>query len=445
MTYLLRLFGDVRDDESLDVFLLMVNVFLLLAGYYIIKTAREPLILATGGAEMKSYASAVQAVALIGFVPVYGWFAARVARLRLIVGLTLAFVVGFELFVLGAILEIPYLGFAFYIFVGIFNLSIIAQFWSYANDLYRRDVGERVFGVIAIGATLGAPVGAALASALFEQKVQAHNLMHITAVILIASLGVYWLIERRGANRAAKVAIAEPEPAPKEEAPNGFRLVFQSKYLLLLAGLMVLLNVVNTTGEFILGQFVIEAAEAAMAADATVDKGAFIGSFYGEFYVITNVVTVLLQAFVVSRLAKHLGIAGVLFALPIVALGAYGLIAAGAGFAVVRGAKIAENSTDYSIMNTAKAMLWLPTSRDEKYAAKQAIDTFFVRGGDVFSAGLVFVGTTYLGLTAQGFATLNLGLVLLWLGIGVLLVREYRKLGAREPQIPEVPESAEVA
>jgi AAA family ATP:ADP antiporter len=433
MKFLLRLFGDVRDDEATDVFLLLLNVFLLLAGYYIIKTAREPLILATGGAEMKSYASAVQAVALIGFVPLYGFFASRVSRLRLIIGLTLSFVAGFELFSLGAALEIPYLGFAFYIFVGVFNLSIIAQFWSYANDLYTRKAGERLFGVIAIGATLGAPVGAGLASALFDLQMQAHHLMHITAGILLVSLGVYWLIERRREGRAPEPETPD-KPKEKGSAANGFKLVFQSKYLLLLAFLMILLNIVNTTGEYILGEFVVQAADAAVAADSSVDKGAFIGSFYGEYFFVVNILTVLLQAFVAARLAKHLGIAGVLFALPLVALGAYGLLATGAGFAVVRSAKTAENSTDYSIMNTAKAMLWLPTSREEKYSAKQAIDTFFVRGGDVLSAGIVFVGTTWLGLTAQGFAGVNVFLVVVWLVLGVLLVREYRKLAVPETQ-----------
>ena len=81
-----------------------------------------------------------------------------------------------------------------------------------------------------------------------------------------------------------------------------------------------------------------------------------------------------------------------LLALPLIALGGYAIIAAGAGFSVVRWIKTAENATDYSIMNTARQLLWLPTTREEKYKAKQAIDTFFVRGGDVLSAAVVYRG-----------------------------------------------------
>ena len=101
--------------------------------------------------------------------------------------------------------------------------------------------------------------------------------------------------------------------------------------------------------------------------------------------------------------------AGLLFALPIVALGNYAWIAAGFGFGAFRILKTAENATDYSIMNTAKAMLWLPTTHEEKFQAKQAVDTFFVRIGDVLAALLVFVGTRQLALDTMGFARIQCG------------------------------------
>ena len=126
--------------------------------------------------------------------------------------------------------------------------------------------------------------------------------------------------------------------------------------------------------------------------------------------------------------------AGALFTLPIVALGAYGMALSGASVALLRWIKIAENASDYSVMNTAKQMLWLPTSREEKYAAKQAIDTFFVRCGDMLSAGVVFVGTRHLALSTGAFAATNVAFVLIALGVAWLLLREYNRLtGAGAP------------
>jgi len=149
------------------------------------------------------------------------------------------------------------------------------------------------------------------------------------------------------------------------------------------------------------------------------------------------------QGLLASRLVARFGIAGVLFALPLVALGAYSLIVVGASLAVVRIAKVAENSTDYSIMNTARAMLWLPTTRTEKYAAKQAVDTFFVRLGDLISAGVVWAGTTWLSSLGSGsaqvprvFAILNLLVIGVWLWLAADLARRYRKLAEVSPAIP---------
>jgi len=92
----------------------------------------------------------------------------------------------------------------------------------------------------------------------------------------------------------------------------------------------------------------------------------------------------------------------------------------------VRWVKTAENATDYSIMNTARQLLWLPTAREEKYKAKQTIDTFFVRGGDVVSAAVVYVGTGVLQLGVSAFAAVNVVLALVWLSIAMLIIRRYK-------------------
>jgi AAA family ATP:ADP antiporter len=141
---------------------------------------------------------------------------------------------------------------------------------------------------------------------------------------------------------------------------------------------------------------------------------------------------VLLQAFVASRLVKKFGLAGVLFALPVIALGAYGFVALGATLAIVRLAKTAENATDYSVMNTAKQLLWLPTNREEKYKAKQAVDSFFVRIGDLMAAFVVFAGATWLALDMSGFAIINLGFIVVWLGLAWMLVKQNKRLSASD-------------
>jgi AAA family ATP:ADP antiporter len=179
---------------------------------------------------------------------------------------------------------------------------------------------------------------------------------------------------------------------------------------------------------------VVIAADAKVAAGvAGFNKEAYIGQFYGNYFMWTNVVTILIQAFLVSRIVKHLGMKGVVLALPIVSLCAYSTAAAGAGLMALLYLKITENSTDYSVNNTAKQMLWLPTTREEKYKAKQAIDTFFVRFGDMLAAGLVFIGTHVIQESVGGFAKVNMAIVVCAIVVGLLLLREYQaRYGTKE-------------
>src|SRR6478672_12546573 len=408
----LALFTDVRAGEGATAVLMLVNVFLLLVCYSVIKTVREPLILLGGGAEVRSYAAAGQALLLMGFVPLYGLVASKVSRLKLIVGVTLFFVACIELFAAGVSARVPYVGVAFFIWVGIFNISLVAQFWSFANDIYRRDAGDRLFPVIMIGMTAGAPLGSIVAARLFRAGLPPQVILQVSALLLTLSVGIYILINRReaGTTRAAAEPLA---PA------GGFGLVLGNPYLRLVAALVVLLNIVNTTGEYVVARLLTSHVSELAAAAPGFNKQAFIGAFSGEYQFYVNITALLLQAFVTSRLVKFRGLQGALLALPLIALGGYSLIAAGVGFTVVRWIKTAENATDYSIMNTARQLLWLPTTREEKYKAKQAVDAFFVRAGDVLSAGAVFAGTAILHLSVPQFAAINIVLTLVWLTIAV--------------------------
>jgi AAA family ATP:ADP antiporter len=437
---LLGLFSEVHPGEGGRAVLMLVNVFLILVSYYVIKTVREPLILNTevpgflkalgiqDTAEVKTFAAAGQALVLMAFVPAYSWFASRVDRMKLIVGVTLFFVANILAFAVAVHAGVPFVGVAFYVWVGFFSLSIIAQFWSYANDIYTKDAGNRLFPIIGIGATAGSPIGAWVAERLFHAHVSAHLMLYLAAGLLLSTLVLYVTVNRSASGPAA--VAGAPAAQAALESGDAFSLVFRNRYILLIAALLIVLNVVNTVGEYILSHLVVEHATELAAADPNFDKGAYIGAYYGSYFLWVNVIAVLLQAFVASRLVKRFGLAGVLLALPLIALGAYGFVAVGATMAIVRAAKTAENSTDYSVMNTAKQLLWLPTTREEKYKAKQAVDSFFVRLGDLAAAFVVFAGTVWVTLDADGFAIVNLCLIAVWLALARALVRRNAQLAS---------------
>ena len=209
---------------------------------------------------------------------------------------------------------------------------------------------------------------------------------------------------------------------------SAWTLLASDRYLMLIAILTVLLNVVNTSGEFLLGRFVAEQAVAVAGANIELQRR-FVGEFYGDFFSWVNLVGVLLQTFAVSRIFRLVGVRGALFLLPCIALIGSGLLLFMPVLAVVRVAKVLENGTDYSVQNTARHALFLSTSREAKYKAKSAIDTFFMRGGDMIQAGIVYVGSS-LGFGVSGFAMVNLVLASVWLITVFLLASEHSRHAA---------------
>jgi AAA family ATP:ADP antiporter len=428
----LSLFAEVRSGEGALTLLMTLNIFLILTAYLIAKVVREPLILASEGAEIKAYSSALQAVVLVVFLRIYTTMVARFPRRRLINLVTLFFAACLVAFFFLVKAEVP-VGVVYYVWVGIFSLMVIAQFWAFANDIYLPEEGSRLFVIIAFGASAGGVFGPMLASRLID-SLGIDALLLLSAGILILSLGITNFVERRSGHRAQRERSPETDPGEEIGKSGAFKVVFRNRYLLMIALMMLFTNWVNTTGEYVLGGVVEDAAVESYEGPAgeareTAEKN-FIGKFYSNFYFIVGLAGLVLQLFVVSRVIKYLGIRVAIMVLPLIALGGYIIIAIYPVLRIMRWPKVAENATDYSLNNTVRHMLFLPTTREEKYKAKVAIDSFFVRAGDVLSALVVFVGVTYLTFDIRHFALFNVALVLVWLVLAYRIGLENRRLVA---------------
>ena len=409
---LLSPIADVRRGEASSVLLMALTMFLILAAYYMLKTAREVFILSEGGAEVKSYSSAGQALLLLILVPAYGAFASRVNRVQLVRWVTLFFVANLMVFLLALNAGLR-IGIVYFLWVGIFNVMVIAQFWAFANDLYTQEQGKRLFPLIGVGSSLGAWVGSVRAGYLL--KAFGPQRLLIGGAIILACCALMSRVVDRVTTRGQSAQTAKSE----EKIPDGqsgFGMILSDRYLALIAVLTVLLNIVNTSGEYLFGRYVVDTART-MYGDGPTSQAAreqFIGSTYSSLYGHVNLIGFLLQMFVVSRVFKFLGVGKALFIHPIVALTGYLMMLRAPSFEFMRWLKIADNSLDYSLGNTTKQALWLPTSREAKYKAKQAVDSFCMRAGDVVQAGVVYVGEQA-SMAVPGFAAVNVALTAGWL------------------------------
>jgi AAA family ATP:ADP antiporter len=430
--------AEVRPGEGATAVLLAVNVFVLLSAYYTIRPLRSALLLPVQiplpggrvmtGPEIQSYTGAILAALFLVIVPLYSALASRVDRMRLINSVTMFFVVTLVAFYFLSQLSLAptLVAVTFFLWVGVFNLMIIAQFWSFANDLYTPEQGKRLFAIVGFGGSVGAIGGALIASNLIT-RVGLLSMMLIASAELVIALGITNLINRRE-QRRPRAVVDKTEEQPLSGG-GGFKLVLGDRYLLLIGVLTLAVQLVNTNGNYILNETLARTARDTIAGTGQ-SEGQFIGSFMAGLDFWQNVLSMVIQFFLVSRIFKYLGIGGALFVMPIISLTSYGVFAFAPVLAFIRLTKIAENATDYSLQNTVRRALFLPTSREAKYKALQAVETFFWRAGDMLSGVFTFVLIQWLAMSVRGFALVNLAIVLVWLALAASLARENRRLTA---------------
>jgi len=438
---LLGLAADVHAGEGLTALLLSMNGFVLLSAYYTIRPLRSALLLpvqiplpgggVVAGPEIQSYTGAILATLFLFIVPLYSAIASRINRIKLLNSVTMFFVVTLVafFFLAQAGLFPATVAVTFFVWMGIFNLMTIAQFWSFANDLYSPEQGKRLFAIVGFGGSVGAIAGA-LISTFFIDRLGVLPMMLIGAAELLVALALNNVIHRRDQQRPTSTqrAAAAEKPLATE---GGFKLVIAQRYLLLIGLLTLTAQLVNTNGNYILNETLARMARDVIAAGTSRQtEGQIIGSFMAGTDFWQNVLSMSIQFFLVSRIFKYLGIGGSLFVLPILSLTSYGIFSFAPVLALIRLTKIAENATDYSVQNTVRRALFLPTSREAKYKALQAVETFFWRAGDLLSSIAVLIVVRGLSLSARGFAFVNLAIVIVWIVLAFNLSRENRRLTA---------------
>jgi AAA family ATP:ADP antiporter len=439
---LLGTFTDVRPGEGWTGLLLFANVFLILCAYYFIKPLRDSWIAVSNvqglsTMEVKAYSSFGQSLLLAGVASVFARLSLRMPRKELITGSTLVCMSNLVVFWAlqpGFFVDnLPYAGVVFYLWVGMFGVFIVAQFWTMAADLYAGERGTRLLPFIAIGATAGAAAGSWITSVLV-QYIDAGHLLMLSTVPLGLSVVLTRLADARGPLGRGQEERREITPKKIVQRRGALGFLLAHPYLVTVALVVMLTNWVNTNGENLLFRVIQDSLAAEASAQGIADKQTYVrqgtAQFYGNFFFWVNCVALFLQAFVASRLLRYGGFGAIMLMMPAIALVSYSLMAFYPVLYVVRMMKIAENATDYSINNTARHVLWLPTTSEMKFRAKPAIDSLFMRLGDGFAALTVLVGVHFLELSTQAFFIVNAVLVVTWLVLAVSIVRTYSQMAA---------------
>ncbi len=414
---ILNIISMVKPEEGKSCIILTANACILMAAYYLLKVIREPLILAYGGAEYKSYATAFQAGLLTILLPLFSVLYHRLSgsedRSSIINKVLLFFISNLVIFAILQYMNVN-VGMAFYVWLGIFSVMVVAQFWAFAADSYNARAGQRLFVILAVGATFGAWLGSRVAGPIYPH-IGIVGIMTVSALLLLVSV---YLTSIASSTIPKESANNEP---PQEEKGNqwldGFAVVFQSKYLIMIAIFVVTLVFINSTGEYILARLVDEESKLLAATEGLTNISEWQGQFYSSYYSWITLGSFVIQLFLVSRIFKWVGLSGAVLILPIIMIIGYGMMFFFPIFAIIKIAMMAENSANYSVQNTTRHALFLPVPRKQKYLGKTTIETFFYRFGDLLYGGFIFVGVEYFDLSISNFILGNMLLAVFLFGL----------------------------
>jgi AAA family ATP:ADP antiporter len=422
---------NVEPEELKALIWSFTYFFALLCSYYILRPLRDEMGI-TGGVKNLQWLFTGTFLAMLVVVPLFGWIASRYPRKRFLPYVYYFFIANIVLFfvLFQSNITYAYVARAFYIWVSVFNLFVVSVFWSFMADIFRSAQAKRIFGFIAAGGTAGALAGPAL-TAILAVPLGPTNLLLISAGLL----GWAVFCVKRLIAWQESLFLKQPAMAPsagdddtnkvQDQAMGGgilaaFHLVFKSPYLI---GICLLMLLYATLATFLYFQ------QAHIIRDHFADS-ADRTTVFAVMDFSVNALTIIVQLFLTGRIVKHLGLGWTLALIPLV-LGIGFLIV---GFVPVLGTiiivQIIRRAGNYAIMRPAREMLYVVLSKEEKYKAKNFIDTAIYRGGDVVSAW-AFAGLQALGFTLSAIAFVAVPLCCLWAWIAFKLGKTQETMANR--------------
>ena len=409
--------------------------FALLCAYYIVRPMRDEMGIA-GGVENLQWLFTGTFLAMLAAVPLFGWITSRYPRKTFLPLVYFFFIASllifFGLFRSG--LTHVWVARAFFIWTSVFNLFIVSVFWSFMADLFNDSQAKRLFGFIAAGGTAGALAGPALTATL-AIPLGPTNLLPISALVLgWAVLCIHRLTawrEKVDPGPAASASVSGGAASGGRErglgggAWAGIRLILRSPYLL---GICLLILLFTTLSTFLYFQ------QATIIADNFTDPAKRTTVFAGIDFA-ANALTLLIQVFFTSRIVKALGLAWSLALIPLLLGGGFLLLGTAPLLVVLVAVQVVRRAGNYAIMKPSREMLFVVLSEEEKYKAKNVIDTVIYRSGDVISAW-AYAGLQALGLGLAAIAFIAAPISGLWAWICYKLGKEQEKRARSEEVAP---------
>ena len=421
---------DAEPDEAVPVGWAFLYFFCLLCGYYILRPVRDEMAI-EGGVQHLPWMMTATFVTLVLVTPLFGWLSARMSRHRLLQTVYAFFALHLVLFFVAMIshLSPQWAARTFFVWLSVFNLFVVSMFWSVMADLFTPAQGARLFGVIAAGGSIGAMVGPLLTTGL-TYFIPIPALLLVSVGFLVACGLCLYQLDRWAKSRPSRQISRQGEPIGGS-IWAGVRLALSSPYLL---GICLYLFFLTTTATFLyLEQMRLVSEQIPSPEERT--------RLFALIDLVVNVFTFLAQVMVTSRVISRFGLASALVVLPIASAIGFGIIAVMPLLTVFIMFTIVRRVGEYAFAKPAREVLFTVVSREEKYKAKNFIDTAVSRGGDA-ATGWIVNGVKALSVTAGQMAWALVPLALLWGWVGWFLARQEEMLRLNRSEVDLPPSKA---
>ena len=397
-----------------------VYFFCVLSAYYMLRSVRETMAV-EGGVQNVPWLFSSTFLVMLAATPLFGWVASRFPRRRFLPWVYYFFVVNILVFWGGfsyAIhndLSFVWLGRAFFVWLSVFNLFVVSVFWSFMADIYTREQGRRLFGVISAGGSAGALLGP-LATIFLVVPIGFENLLPISASLLL--FGVYCISRlRRWVESEHRDEITSTMATAKPLGGNpfgGITHVLGSRYLTAISIASIIASLLGTALYMFMAELVGEAF-------ATTDERTRVFAFV-DFA--TNAMTMLVQLLVVRHSVRYFGVGVTLSLLPIFSAIGFALLAINPAFLLIAVFQALRRAIGFGFSKPTNDMLYSVVTAEEKYKSKNFIDTAVYRGGDLIG---IWTVKALWGLGFAGISLVMLPFALLWGAIAIWLGKAYRR------------------
>jgi AAA family ATP:ADP antiporter len=439
---------EVRPGEAPALLWSSVYFLLILTSYYILRPIRDEMGV-IGGVENLAWLFTGTLVGMLLLHPLFTSLVTRFPRRKFIPLIyrffILNLVVFFLLFKTLNAAQTVWVGRIFFIWVSVFNLFVVSVFWSFMTDVYRPDQSKRLFGVLAVGGTVGAIIGSSITSA-FVLRLGPINLLLVSALFLELACRAAAMLDRQEERLALEAAVERTEmnPGVRTSAAvidgkrvlngprnqgedvigggtlDGVRDVLRSRYLLGIAGLMLFFTISSTFLYF---------QQAAITREVFGNDSEGRTRFFANIDLLVNVLTLLTQLFITGRLMRWLGVGASLAFLPLISVFGFGVLAVAPVLTALVALQVVRRAGNFAIQRPAREVLYTVLARTDKYKSKNFNDTFVYRVGDQIGAWS-FTIITWLGLGIAGVSMTMVPFSVVWVLLALWLGRRYRNLQA---------------